>query len=88
MPALQNQIIIITGSTRGFGYAIAQACLAAGAVVIITGRSQEAIDRTLNSLQAPDRTAGFVVDVCNEVQVHRLAGAGHPKIRPFRYLDQ
>ena len=73
MSTLQNQIIIITGSTRGFGYAIAQACLTAGAVVVITGRSQEAIDRTLTNLQAPDRTAGFVVDVCDEVQVHRLA---------------
>lgn len=34
MPTLENQVIIITGSTRGFGYAIAQACLAAGAMVV------------------------------------------------------
>ena len=60
MPTLQNKIIIITGSTRGFGYAISQACLAAGAMVIITGRSQEAVDRTLNRMQASGRTAGFV----------------------------
>lgn len=57
MPTLQNKIIIITGSTRGFGYAIAQACLAAGAVVVITGRSQEAIDRAISGLQEPARCA-------------------------------
>lgn len=73
MPTLQNKIIIITGSTRGFGYAVARACLAAGATVVITGRSQEAVDRTLIAMQAPDRTAGFVVDVRDEKQVHRLA---------------
>jgi NAD(P)-dependent dehydrogenase (short-subunit alcohol dehydrogenase family) len=73
MPTLQDRIIIITGSTRGFGYAIAQACLAAGAVVVITGRSQEAIDRALSGLQEPDRTAGFIVDVQDEAQVHHLA---------------
>jgi NAD(P)-dependent dehydrogenase (short-subunit alcohol dehydrogenase family) len=84
MPALQNKIIIITGSTRGFGYAIAQACLAAGAVVIITGRSQEAVDRTLNEMQAPGRTAGFIVDVCDEVQVHRLA---EQVIQEFGHFD-
>ena len=73
MPTLQDRIIIITGSTRGFGYAIAQACLAVGAVVVITGRSQEAIDRALSGLQEPDRTAGFIVDVQDEAQVHHLA---------------
>ena len=70
---LKDQIIVITGSSRGFGLATARACLAAGATVIVTGRSQEAVDRTLNGLQAPGRTAGFVVDVREEAQVHHLA---------------
>jgi NAD(P)-dependent dehydrogenase (short-subunit alcohol dehydrogenase family) len=73
MVTLQNKIIIITGSTRGFGYAIAQACLATGALVVITGRSQEAVDRTLNCMHEPGKTAGVIVDVREEVQVHRLA---------------
>lgn len=73
MSTLQNNVIIITGSTRGFGFAIAQACLANGALVVITGRSQEAVDRTLNRLRVPERTAGFIVDVREETQVHNLA---------------
>jgi glucose 1-dehydrogenase len=70
---LKDKIIVITGSTRGFGLATARACLAAGATVVITGRSQEAVDRTLNGMQAPGRTAGFIVDVREEAQVHHLA---------------
>jgi NAD(P)-dependent dehydrogenase (short-subunit alcohol dehydrogenase family) len=73
MPKLSNKIVVITGSTRGFGLAIAKACLEAGATVVITGRSQEAVDRALNGIQAPARTAGFVVDVREEAQVHHLA---------------
>jgi glucose 1-dehydrogenase len=73
MPTLQNKIVVITGSTRGFGLATAQACLAAGANVVVTGRSQEAVDRVLNGMQAPGRTAGFIVDVREEAQVHHLA---------------
>jgi len=84
MATLQNKIIIITGSTRGFGYAIAQACLATGALVVITGRSQEAVDRTLNRMHAPGKAAGFIVDVREEGQVHRLA---EQVIRKFGRFD-
>ncbi len=70
---LKNKIIVITGSTRGFGLAIARAALQAGASLAITGRSQEAVDRVLTQFNSPERTAGFVVDVREEAQVHRLA---------------
>lgn len=70
---LKDKIIVITGSTRGFGLATARACLAAGATVVMTGRSQEALDRALNGMQAPGRVVGFIVDVREEAQVHQLA---------------
>jgi NAD(P)-dependent dehydrogenase (short-subunit alcohol dehydrogenase family) len=70
---LKDRVIVITGSTRGFGLASARAFLDAGARVAITGRSQEALDRTLTGLQAGDRAAGFLVDVREEAQVHKLA---------------
>jgi NAD(P)-dependent dehydrogenase (short-subunit alcohol dehydrogenase family) len=70
---IKDKIIVITGSTRGFGLATAKACLAAGATVVVTGRSHEALDRVLNGMQASGRTAGFMIDVREEAQVHRLA---------------
>ena len=38
---MKNKIAVVTGSTRGFGYAIAEAMLRAGATVIISGRSKD-----------------------------------------------
>ncbi len=72
MDSLKNKIVVITGSTRGFGYAIAESMLAAGATVAITGRSQEALERALNGLQPKGRVSGFVLDVREEKQVYQL----------------
>ena len=42
---LINRCALITGGTSGIGFAIAQKFIASGAKVIITGRSQERIDK-------------------------------------------
>jgi NAD(P)-dependent dehydrogenase (short-subunit alcohol dehydrogenase family) len=73
MNSLKEKVVVITGSTRGFGYAIARAMAAEGAQVVITGRSQEAVDRALNGIQPIGSVTGFVVDVREEAQVHILA---------------
>lgn len=84
MPNLQNKVIVITGSTRGFGLATAQACLEEGAIVVITGRSSDVVERVLNGMQAEGRTAGYVVDVRDEAQVHHLAAQ---VIQKFGHFD-
>ncbi|MDW8278278.1 MAG: SDR family oxidoreductase [Anaerolineales bacterium] len=81
---LKNRIIVITGSTRGLGFATAKACLAAGATVVLTGRNPQAVEQALTELHSPDRTAGFLVDVRDEAQVHRLA---HQTIERFGRFD-
>ncbi|HET9914572.1 MAG TPA: SDR family oxidoreductase [Anaerolineales bacterium] len=72
MPAIKDKVVVITGSTRGYGYAIAESMLEAGANVAITGRSQEAVDRALTSLRPRGRVSGFIVDVRNEEQIYKL----------------
>jgi len=72
MSSLRDKIVVITGSTRGFGYAIAESMLEAGASVAITGRTREALDRALTSLQARGRVSGFIMDVREEEQIYRL----------------
>jgi NAD(P)-dependent dehydrogenase (short-subunit alcohol dehydrogenase family) len=49
--SLQHQRAIVTGSTAGIGYAIAEELARAGAEVIINGRTQERVDQALNSLR-------------------------------------
>ena len=72
MPTIKDKVVVITGSSRGFGFAIAESMLEAGAIVAITGRSQEAVEDALTSLQPKGRVSGFVMDVRNEEQVYKL----------------
>ena len=72
MSPIKDKIVVITGSTRGFGFAIAEAMLAAGATVAVTGRSQDAVSATLEKLQPKGRANGFVLDVRSEEQIYKL----------------
>ncbi|WP_447956072.1 SDR family NAD(P)-dependent oxidoreductase [Vreelandella sp. EE7] len=47
---LSGKRAVVTGSTAGIGYAIAKGLAAAGAEVVITGRTKERIDQALESL--------------------------------------
>jgi NAD(P)-dependent dehydrogenase (short-subunit alcohol dehydrogenase family) len=61
------RITLITGGTRGIGYALADALLKAGEVVAITGTSTDGVMRAEHKLAAaaddPGRVAGLVCDV-------------------------
>ena len=72
MPAIKDKVVVVTGSTRGFGFAIAESMLEAGATVAVTGRSQSVVESTLTRLQPKGRVSGFVVDVRNEEQIYKL----------------
>ncbi|MYM35850.1 SDR family oxidoreductase [Duganella sp. FT94W] len=48
---LQGKTAIVTGSTRGIGYAIAAGLAGAGAAVVITGRHQADVDHALTGLR-------------------------------------
>jgi NAD(P)-dependent dehydrogenase (short-subunit alcohol dehydrogenase family) len=84
MSSLKDKIVVVTGSTRGFGYAIAESMLEGGASVAITGRTREAVDRALNSLQVKGRLSGFILDVREEEQVYRLV---QDVIKEFGRID-
>ena len=84
MPAIKDKVVVITGSTRGFGFAIAESMLEAGATVAITGRSQKAIDSALTTLQPKGRVSGFVMDVREEQQVYKLV---EDVIKEFGRID-
>ena len=50
MPDFQGKAILVTGSTRGIGYAIARKLVAQGATVGIHGRRSETVHRACESL--------------------------------------
>jgi NAD(P)-dependent dehydrogenase (short-subunit alcohol dehydrogenase family) len=56
---LQGKLAVVTGSTAGIGYAIAQALSEEGARVVINGRTQARVDKALRDLSQRNRGAEF-----------------------------
>ena len=70
---LTDKIIVITGSTRGIGRSIAEACAAEGATIVISSRSADAVAETLAAFTARGWSAsGIVTDVADTAQVQAL----------------
>jgi glucose 1-dehydrogenase len=71
---LTGKTAVITGSTRGFGLAVAQAYAMAGAQVVVSSRSQASVDQAVDSLRQAGREAsGMVCNVGEREQVEGLA---------------
>lgn len=70
--------VLITGSTSGIGFAAAKGFLAAGASVVINGRSETSVGAALARLDnASSRVAGFAGDLGTAAACSRLL-AEHP----------
>jgi NAD(P)-dependent dehydrogenase (short-subunit alcohol dehydrogenase family) len=84
MGLLQDKVIVVTGSSRGFGLAIAHAAGAEGAKVIISSRTAGAIDVAVAELRAAGREAsGTVCDASDLAQVEALAEFAVRTYGPF-----
>lgn len=67
---LTGRMALITGSTRGIGFALAQGLAEAGAAVIVNSRQQDAVTQAVSKLQALGLNArGAVFDVADPAGV-------------------
>ena len=74
MGVLDGKVAVVTGSTRGTGLAIAKAYAREGARVVISSRSQAAVDDVVKQLRAAgSQAAGLACDVSQQAQVKALA---------------
>jgi NAD(P)-dependent dehydrogenase (short-subunit alcohol dehydrogenase family) len=67
--------IVITGSTKGIGYGLAEEFLKAGHNVVVSGRRQDTVDRAVSALKAlatAGRAVGVACDVADFAQVENL----------------
>jgi NAD(P)-dependent dehydrogenase (short-subunit alcohol dehydrogenase family) len=78
---LQNKVALVTGSTAGIGYAIAEALAAEGTNVIINGRSQDSVNRAIAELTPAARgeLIGFAGDLSTAEAAEMLARK-HPGV--------
>ena len=59
-----SKVIVITGSTKGIGYGLAEEFLKRGHNVVVSGRNQERLDRAISALAAKHKNvAGYLCDV-------------------------
>ncbi|NKJ42244.1 SDR family oxidoreductase [Novosphingobium sp. SG720] len=68
-----NKVVVITGGTSGIGLATAQAFVAAGASVFITGRRRDTLDAAIKAIGG--RVTGVRSDMSNLADIDRLYDA-------------
>ena len=71
---LNNRLALVTGSTAGIGYAIAEALAKEGARVIVNGRSQASVNAALSAIKSTTGydALGFAGDLSNSEATEAL----------------
>jgi len=74
MKLLEGKVAVITGSTRGIGLGIAEAYAREGADLVVSSRSQAAVDETVKRIRGTgSKVVGQACDVAQQDQVFALA---------------
>lgn len=72
---LKGKVAVVTGGTRGIGYAIVKKYLENGAKVVLFGSRQETVDKALASLREENpqwEVSGYAPDLMDEKAVKEL----------------
>lgn len=64
--SLENKVILITGGTRGIGFATVEKFLACGCKVALLGSRKETVDQALSKLSMYTDVLGFYPDLSNK----------------------
>lgn len=101
MQKFKNKVVLITGGTNGMGFASAQEFINEGATVIITGRSQETVDKAASNLGSNAiglvSNAGKLSDILDlqmQVKIHTdkldvlFVNAGYGKFASIETVDE
>jgi NAD(P)-dependent dehydrogenase (short-subunit alcohol dehydrogenase family) len=81
---LEDQVIIVTGGSRGIGRAVAEAFLKEGAHVMIASLRPESVEKAVKDLGRLGSIEGMAADVAVEEDVVRLV---RETVRRFDRLD-
>ncbi len=80
MGVFDRQTALITGASRGFGYAAAVALASQGAEIIAVGRTSGALEELDDAIKAVDGTATLVpLDITDDAGLQRLCLSIHER---------
>ena len=73
---LTGKTALITGSSRGIGFALAHGLAAAGATIILNGRNPQSLEQARKNLAAsfPKQSLCYLFDVTDEAEVTETIG--------------
>ncbi|SEP63259.1 SDR family oxidoreductase [Microlunatus flavus] len=86
---LTGTVVLVTGSSRGIGRALAEGLAGAGATVVLNGRDPERLARTRDELAAElgeGRVHAYGFDVTDADQVERAVAAVEAEVGPVGVL--
>lgn len=67
---IERKRILVTGSTSGIGYILAEGLANVGATLVLNGRTQKKVDDAVNSLQRQSlKVTGYSFDITNASEV-------------------
>jgi NAD(P)-dependent dehydrogenase (short-subunit alcohol dehydrogenase family) len=72
---LTNKKALVTGSTAGIGFAIASLLAQEGALVVVSGRSQQRVEQAIQRIRTQSKNAdvtGIAADLGSKERVNRL----------------
>ena len=78
---LKNKLALVSGSTAGIGFAIAQTLAREGAKVIVNGRTQAAVDEAVTAIEREtgNQALGFAGDL-SKADVAETLAARYPNV--------
>jgi NAD(P)-dependent dehydrogenase (short-subunit alcohol dehydrogenase family) len=71
-PAFAGQVVLITGGSRGLGFALAREFVRQGCRVAICARKEDELTAAVDALGREGNVAGFVCDVSRQNEVEQL----------------
>jgi 3-oxoacyl-[acyl-carrier protein] reductase len=72
---LRNRVFVVTGGSRGLGFATAAALVAEGAQVILAARDQDALDSAVQRLGGGASAVGLPADLADPSAAERVIAA-------------
>jgi gluconate 5-dehydrogenase len=84
---IEGKVALITGSTRGLGFTLAAGLARAGAVVVLNGRNEESLKKSIEELRGQSaKVHGFDFDVLDKERIKLQVGRIENQIGPIDIL--